>query len=87
MILDELGFKKLPNYSAEDFFEIISKRYENGSLIITTNKNFEQWSEIFNDNVLTSAISDRIVHHSTIIKINGQSYRSKEIKKTGGDKG
>jgi DNA replication protein DnaC len=87
LILDELGFKKLPNYSAEDFFEIISKRYENGSLIITTNKNFEQWSEIFNDNVLTSAISDRIVHHSTIIKINGQSYRSKEIKKTGGDKG
>lgn len=86
LILDELGFKKLPNYSAEDFFEIISKRYEQGSLIITTNKNFEQWTDIFSDNVLTSAITDRIVHHSTVIKINGQSYRSKKIKKMGGDK-
>jgi len=85
LILDELGFKKLPNYSGEDFFEIISKRYEQGSIIITTNKNFEQWTDIFNDNVLTSAITDRIVHHSTIVKINGQSFRSKEIKKMGGD--
>ena len=56
LILDELGFKKLPNFSADDFFEIISKRYEKGSLIITTNKSFEQWSDILVDNVLSSAI-------------------------------
>jgi DNA replication protein DnaC len=84
LILDELGFKKLPSYSADDFFEIISKRYEKGSLIITTNKSFENWGEIFSDHILASAILDRIVHYSTIFKISGPSYRAKDIKK-GGD--
>lgn len=79
LVLDELGFKKLPNYSADDFFEIISKRYEKGSLIITTNKTFDQWGEIFSDNILASAILDRIVHYSTVFKINGQSYRTKNL--------
>lgn len=83
LILDELGFKKLPSFFADDFFEIISKRYEKGSIIITTNKSFEQWGDIFADNVLTSAILDRIVHYSTVIKINGQSYRAKNLKKGG----
>jgi DNA replication protein DnaC len=81
LILDELGFKKLPNYSADDFFEVISKRYENGSVIITTNKSFEQWGDIFSDNILSSAIIDRVVHHSTVIKINGPSFRTKNLKK------
>jgi DNA replication protein DnaC len=85
LILDELGFKKIPSYSADDFFEVISKRYEKGSVIITTNKSFETWSEIFADSVLASAITDRIVHHSTVIKINGPSYRTKNIKAKGGD--
>lgn len=84
LILDELGFKKLPGYSADDFFEIISKRYEKGSLIITTNKSFENWDEIFSDHTLASAILDRIVHYSTIFRISGPSYRAKDIKK-GGD--
>ena len=84
LILDELGFKKLPGYNADDFFEIISKRYEKGSVIITTNKPFEQWGEIFADNVLASAILDRIVHHSMVFKINGPSYRAKNLKKGGG---
>lgn len=83
LILDELGFKKLPHYSADDFFEIISKRYENGSVIITTNKAFEQWGDIFADQILASAILDRIVHYSTVFKINGPSYRAKNIKKGG----
>ena len=81
LILDELGFKKLPSYSADDFFEIISKRYEKGSLIITTNKSFDQWNEIFSDNILSSAILDRIVHHSDVVKIKGPSYRAKLLKK------
>ncbi len=80
LILDELGFKKIPNYSSDDFFEIISKRYERGSCIITTNKQFEQWGDIFSDSILASAIIDRVVHHSTIFKINGPSYRSKKLK-------
>lgn len=86
LILDELGFKKLPGYSADDFFEIISKRYEKGSIIITTNKTFEQWGDIFTDNVLSAAILDRIVHYSAVIKINGPSYRAKDLKKQGGGK-
>ena len=85
LILDELGFKKIPAYSADDFFEIISKRYEKGSVIITTNKKFEAWGEIFADPVLSSAIIDRIVHYSTVIEINGPSYRTKNIKKKGGE--
>ncbi len=85
LIMDELGFKKLPDYGADDFFEVISKRYENGSVIISTNKSFEQWMDIFSDNVLSSAIIDRIAHHCTVIKINGQSYRTKNLKKKGGD--
>jgi len=63
----------------------ICKRYEKGSLIITTNKSFEQWGDIFTDNILASAILDRVVHYSTMIKINGASFRAKVLKK-GGDK-
>jgi DNA replication protein DnaC len=80
LILDELGFKKIPNYSADDLFEIISRKYEKGSLIITTNKKFEQWGEILGDNILASAILDRIVHHSYVFQITGQSYRRKNLK-------
>lgn len=81
LVLDELGFKKFPPYAADDFFEIISKRYEAGSLIITTNKPFEEWSTIFGDSILAGAILDRVVHHSMIFTIKGQSYRSKTIQK------
>jgi DNA replication protein DnaC len=80
LILDELGFKKVPSYSADDFFEVISKRYEKGSVIITTNKNFEEWGNIFADNILASAIIDRIVHHSTVAKVDCESYMTKNIK-------
>jgi DNA replication protein DnaC len=80
LIMDELGFKKLPAYSAGDFFEIISRRYEKGSIIITTNKPFENWGDIFDDSVLANAILDRVVHHSDIFKITGQSYRTKTLK-------
>ena len=85
LILDELGFKKLPNYSADDFFEVISKRYEKGSIIITSNKSLEQWGDIFSDNIISSAIIDRVVHHGTVIKISGPSFRTKDLKKRGGD--
>jgi DNA replication protein DnaC len=83
LILDELGFKKLPTYSADDFFEVISKRYERGSVIITSNKDFEQWAEIFSDHILASAIIDRIAHHGVVIKITGLSFRTKNLKKKG----
>jgi DNA replication protein DnaC len=81
LILDELGFKKLPDYSVRDFFDVISKRYENGAMIITTNKDCQQWHEIFNDPILSSAILDRVMHHATTFKINGQSYRARNLVK------
>lgn len=80
IILDELGFKKLPENIIDDFFEVIRKRYENGSLILTTNRNFEDWGNIFGDIVMASAIIDRVVHHATIVKIEGESFRIKNFK-------
>lgn len=77
LILDELGFKKIPSFGMDDFFEIIRRRYENGSIIITTNRNFEDWALVFGDIVLASAIIDRLVHYAYIIKITGESYRIK----------
>lgn len=81
LILDEIGFKKLPAAGLDDFFEIIRKRYEKGSIIITTNRSFEDWGNVFGDNVLASAIIDRLVHHAYIIKIKGDSYRIKDYDK------
>lgn len=80
-----LGLKRFRHILKDDFFEVISKRYEKGSVIITTNKKFEAWGEIFTDPVPASAIIDRIVHYSFIININGSSYRTKVIKKKGGE--
>lgn len=80
IILDEIGFKKLPTDSIDGFFEVIRKRYEKGSIIITTNRNFEDWGNVFGDYVMASAIIDRIVHHAIIIKINGESFRIKNFK-------
>jgi DNA replication protein DnaC len=80
LIIDELGFKSIPNHSADDFFEIISKRYEKGSTIITTNKDFSNWKDIFSDKILSDAILDRIVHHALIFNINGESYRAQNVK-------
>ena len=83
LILDELGFKQLPKYSADDFFNIIAKRYENKSTIITTNKSFEDWHEIFADELLSRAIIDRVIHHAHILNIKGKSYRMKKVKDGG----
>lgn len=83
MILDELDFKKLPAYSADDFFEVISQRYEKGSLIVPTNKPFTKWGDIFTDHIMASVILDRMVHHSVVIRINGPSYRAKDLKTKG----
>ena len=77
LILDELGFKKIPSEFIDGVFEVIRKRYETGSIIITSNRNFEDWGNIFGDMVMASAIIDRIVHHAYIIKIDGESYRTK----------
>jgi len=79
LILDELGYLPLDKRGADLLFQIISQRYEQGSLIITTNRAFKQWPEIFNnDSILTSAILDRILHKANVVKIEGPSYRMKD---------
>jgi DNA replication protein DnaC len=79
LILDELGFRKMPSDTLDNFFELIRARYENKSTIFTSNRNFEHWGEIFGDKILAGAIIDRIVHHAHIIRINGESYRVKDF--------
>lgn len=75
LILDELGYRNMAASTVEDFFEIVSKRYEKGSIIMTSNRPFVEWDKIFIDKTLTGAILDRLVHHSHIITIKGESYR------------
>ena len=81
LIIDELGYLSLSKQTAKLFFQLISKRYEKGSIIITANKPFELWGEIFNDDVVAAAILDRLLHHSYPFLINGKSFRMKQIAK------
>lgn len=84
LIIDELGYLPLQRHQADHFFQVIAKRYEKGSTIVTSNLNFSQWDKSFSgDQALTSALLDRLLHHSHIIPIKGDSYRLKEKKKMG----
>ena len=79
LILDELGYLPLDKTGADLLFQIISQRYERGSLIITTNKAYKNWPEIFNhDAGITSAILDRVLHHAETVVIEGKSFRMKD---------
>lgn len=78
LIIDEMGFLPIDKEGANMLFQLINKRYENHSTIITTNKSFGKWHEIFGDVTLANAILDRLLHHSHIININGNSYRLKD---------
>jgi DNA replication protein DnaC len=80
LIIDELGYLTLNNQTAKLLFQLVSKRYEKGSIIVTTNKPFEQWGEIFTDDVIAAAVLDRLLHHSYPFFINGKSYRLKNVK-------
>lgn len=80
VILDELGFTPLDRMLADVFYRIIASRYERSSLIITSNKSFESWAEIFPDAVIASAVLDRLVHHAHLVPIVGDSFRMKELK-------
>lgn len=78
LIIDEVGFLPLDTEASNLLFQLISKRYEKSSTIITTNKALSTWGDLFGDNVLANAILDRLVHHSQIITINGKSYRTRD---------
>lgn len=78
LILDELGYLPMDDLSGKLFFQLIARRYEKNSTIVTTNKPFSEWGEIFGDQVIANAILDRLLHHSHVIKITGRSYRTKD---------
>jgi len=82
IVLDELGYLPIDKNGADLLFQIISQRYEQGSIIITTNRVFKEWPEIFNnDSTLTSALLDRLLHHTEAVVIEGKSYRMKDAVK------
>jgi len=83
LILDEMGYLSLDPFAATCLFQLVSERYEKGSIILTSNKSYGDWGSIFADNVIASAILDRLLHHSTTINIKGESYRLKDKKKAG----
>ena len=79
LIIDEVGFLPLDTESSNLLFQLIAKRYEKNSTIVTTNKSLSRWGEIFGDPVIANAILDRLLHHSHVINIVGRSYRTKDI--------
>lgn len=80
LIIDEVGYLPFDKQGSDHFFNVISSRYEKGSVVLTTNRAFKDWGKIFHDNTVASAIIDRLVHHSEVIKIEGASYRVKNRK-------
>jgi DNA replication protein DnaC len=79
LVMDELGYLPIDKHGANLLFQIISGRYERGSIILTTNKVYKNWPSIFNnDSTLTSAILDRVLHHAETVVIEGRSYRTKD---------
>ena len=79
LIIDEVGYLPIDTEAANMLFQLINKRYEKNSTIITTNKPFSRWGELFGDNMIANAILDRLLHHSHVISITGKSYRTKDI--------
>lgn len=80
LIIDELGYLPVDKLGANLFFQLITKRYEHNSTIITTNQPFSKWGDVFSDATLANAILDRLLHHSHIVKIVGPSYRTKDVR-------
>lgn len=78
LILDEVGYLPINKEDAKLLFQLIDKRYEKKSIIVTTNINFGEWDDLFGDPVIANAILDRILHHSKVINISGRSYRVKD---------
>ncbi len=83
LIIDEVGYAAMEPEIAHYFFQIVSNRYEKGSIILTSNKSYGSWGDVFGDTVVATAILDRLLHHSTTINIKGDSYRIKEKKQAG----
>lgn len=78
LILDEMGYFALDKRAAQFLFQLVSRRYQHGSIILTSNKAYNEWGDIFPDRILASAILDRLLHHAVTVNIRGNSYRLKD---------
>jgi DNA replication protein DnaC len=83
LIIDELGYLPFERRAAHRFFQLVNRRYERGSLLVTTNQRVSEWGTLFGDEVLATAILDRLLHHSHTLMITGESYRLREKRKAG----
>lgn len=83
LIIDELGYLPFERRAAHLFFQLVNRRYEKGSLLVTTNQRVSEWGIVFGDEVLATAILDRLLHHSHTLLITGESYRLREKRKSG----
>ena len=83
LIVDEFGIWPYDRESATTFFSLVSARYEKGSIILTSNKGFADWGELLGDTVIVTAILDRLLHHSHVLNIRGESYRLKDKRQAG----
>ncbi len=78
MAVDEVGYLPLERQAANLLFPLVSRRYERGSIVVTSNRSFEQWGEILGDAMVAAALIDRLVHHATMVTLKGKSYRLRE---------
>jgi DNA replication protein DnaC len=83
LIIDELGYLPFEANAAHLFFQLVSRRYEKGSILITSNRSVGEWGGVFGDPVVATAILDRLLHHSAVITIRGDSYRLREKHRSG----
>jgi DNA replication protein DnaC len=83
LVIDEIGYLPIDQAGANLFFQLISRRYERGPMILTSNQSFGAWGEVFGDRVIAAAILDRVLHHAITVNIRGNSYRLKEKLKAG----
>ena len=83
MIVDELGYLPLEPDAAHLFFQLVSRRYEKGAMLITSNRNISEWGTVFGDAVVATAILDRLLHHSHVVTIRGDSYRLRAKRRSG----
>lgn len=86
LIVDEVGYLPLSRAEGNMVFQLVSRRYERGSIILTSNKSFSEMAQVFGDDALATAILDRLLHHAEVVTINGPSYRLKDhmLTKEGG---
>ena len=83
LIVDELGYLPFERQSAHLFFQLVARRYERGSMLVTTNQQVTQWGHVFGDEMIAAAVLDRLLHHSHVLVVQGESYRLKQKKRAG----